>query len=334
MNIVVTTIFDPTLGINTIAERLGTSGGRLWLIGDCKGPFTCNLPNTEFWPIEKQRKLDFALAAGLPEKHYARKNLGYLLAIQAGAPFIVETDDDNIPEEEFWKPRHPEINAHLYRKKGWVNTYAHFSSMRIWPRGLPLDRIHSYQQSAAEPGAMVEAFIQQGLADENPDVDAIYRLVSDLPFRFENRIPLALGPGAWCPFNSQNTTFFKEAFPLLYLPSYCTFRMTDIWRSFVAQRCLWEMSSVVAFTSATVRQERNDHDLMLDFADEIPGYLKNADICAALQSLSLRSGRNASAVTENLTTCYAALVELEVFPEKETRLVENWCRDVLRLIQS
>ena len=91
---------------------------------------------------------------------------------------------------------------------------------------------------------------------------------------------------------------------------------------------------MVTFTSATVRQERNDHDLMRDFADEIPGYLKNVDICAALQSLSLRSGRSAYAVTENLTTCYAALVELEVFPEKEMRLVENWCRDVLGLIQS
>jgi hypothetical protein len=39
----------------------------------------------------------------LPSKHYARKNLGYLIAIKNGAEIIIETDDDNIPEKNFWK---------------------------------------------------------------------------------------------------------------------------------------------------------------------------------------------------------------------------------------
>src|SRR5438270_335676 len=73
--------------------------------------------------------------------------------------------------------------------------------------------------------------IQQGLADENPDVDAIYRLAFPLPLTFRTDRRIALGGSAWCPFNSQNTTWTREAFPLLYLPSYCSFRMTDIWRS-------------------------------------------------------------------------------------------------------
>ena len=334
MNIVVTTIFPPTLGTRTIAQKLEGNGGRLWLIGDTKGPFDCDLPNTEFWTIAEQRKLDFALAARLPEKHYARKNLGYLLAMQSGASFIVETDDDNIPESGFWETRTRQISAQLYPQSGWVNAYTHFTSKRIWPRGLPLNCIHNFEPTAAEPPTIVEGLIQQGLADENPDVDAIYRMVSDLPFRFEQKSPLALGRGAWCPFNSQNTTFFSEAFPLLYLPSYCTFRMTDIWRSFVAQRCLWEMTSFVVFTSATVRQERNEHDLMRDFSDEIPGYLNNTAIGGVLENLTLRSGRDARTVTENLTSCYRALVADGVFPETELGLVADWCTDVLAITQS
>ncbi|MBV5271274.1 MAG: DUF288 domain-containing protein, partial [Afipia sp.] len=74
----------------------------------------------------------------------------------------------------------------------------------------------------------------------NPDVDAIYRLTLPLPQSFREEQPVALGRNVWCPFNSQNTTWWKEAAPLLYLPSFCSFRMTDIWRSFVAQRIAWE----------------------------------------------------------------------------------------------
>ena len=48
--------------------------------------------------------------------------------------------------------------------------------------------------------------------------------------------------------------------------------MTDIWRSFVAQRILQENDWAVLFHAPTVSQERNEHDLMRDFADEVPGY--------------------------------------------------------------
>jgi hypothetical protein len=39
-----------------------------------------------------------------------------------------------------------------------------------------------------------------------------------------------------------------------------------------APHALWENGWHILFHGATVRQERNDHDLMRDFADEIPGY--------------------------------------------------------------
>ena len=132
--------------------------------------------------------------------------------------------------------------------------------------------------------------IQQGLVDGDPDVDAIYRLVLDLPFQFTAGPSVALGPGAWCPFNSQNTSWWPEAYPLMYLPAYCSFRMTDIWRSFVAQRIAWENGWSVLFHEATVRQRRNPHDLLRDFRDEVPGYLANREICAALQALELEPG--------------------------------------------
>ena len=95
--------------------------------------------------------------------------------------------------------------------------------------------------------------------------------------------------GAWCPFNSQNTTFFRKVFPLLYLPAHCSFRMTDIWRSFVAQRILHHLGHPVLFHEATVWQERNDHCLHRDFLDEVPGYQNNHAIREALIRLDFEA---------------------------------------------
>ena len=76
-----------------------------------------------------------------------------------------------------------------------------------------------------------------------------------------------LGPETWCPFNSQSTWWFPVAYPLMYLPSRVSFRMTDIWRGFVAQRCLWELGKGIVFHAAEVVQRRNPHALLRDFAD-------------------------------------------------------------------
>jgi hypothetical protein len=168
--------------------------------------------------------------------------------------------------------------------------------------------------------------IQQGLADENPDVDAIYRLVEELPQSFRNDRRVVLGEGSWCPFNSQNTTWWADAFPLLYLPAYCSFRMTDIWRSFVAQRICWEQGWGVLFHEPTVWQERNEHNLMRDFRDEVPGYLHNAAICEALAGLKLAPG--VERLGENLLVCYEKLVEMSLVGPEELPLLAAWLEDL------
>ena len=76
---------------------------------------------------------------------------------------------------------------------------------------------------------------------------------------------VALNKNSLCPFNSQNTIWFQEAFPLLYLPTYCTMRSTDIWRSIIAQTITNKFGWKILFSSATVFQKRNLHDLNNDF---------------------------------------------------------------------
>ncbi len=174
----------------------------------------------------------------------------------------------------------------------------------------------------------MRAPIQQGLADGSPDVDAVWRLVLDRPFEFERGPSVTLAPGSWCPFNSQCTWWWPDAYPLLYLPSYCSFRMTDIWRGLIAQRCVWELGVGVVFHAAEMVQERNEHDLMRDFRDEIPGYTRNQELVETLGDLDLDAGVDAVGV--NLSRCYAALIAGDFFPQRELGLVEAWLSDLER----
>jgi len=208
-----------------------------------------------------------------------------------------------------------------------VNVYRYFSDVNIWPRGFPLTEVQGdrakYEQLTVREA---DCPIQQGLADRNPDVDAVYRLLFPLPQSFRTDRRVVLGPGAWCPFNSQNTTWWADAFPLLYLPAHCSFRMTDIWRGFVAQRIAWTNGWSILFHEPTVRQDRNEHDLMRDFKDEIPGYLMNRNISDRLDKLELAVGRNQ--IRDNLRRCYAALIEMGAVGAGELALLDLWLEDL------
>lgn len=327
---VVTTIQPPTPAVRELQRRLALVGGRLVVAGDQKGPAAFDLPACDFLDLAAQRASGFALARALPTGHYARKNVGYLHAIRAGAMCIYETDDDNAPLAT-WAPRAETVAApRRVEGAGWVNVYRHFTDdPRIWPRGFPLARASAPAAPGGAPGPATRAPIQQGLVNGSPDVDAVWRLVQDRPFDFDARPSVWLGAGQWCPFNTQSTWWWPVAFPLLYVPSHCAFRMCDIWKSFVAQRCLWALGAGVAFHAPEVVQDRNPHDYLRDFEDEVSGYLRNERIAEILSALELPAG--AERVADNLRACYAALVEQGIFPPEELPLVVAWLDDLRRM---
>lgn len=313
--------------VSCLAELNST----LIVVGDQKGPASYELAGTEFLTLSAQLESEFELARKLPTGHYARKNIGYLLAIKRAASCIYETDDDNAPKK-CWRPRQETVSAYTALEARWVNVFSLYSDRRIWPRGFPLDEIDNSLRRApdlSEHAIKARAPIQQGLANGSPDVDAIWRLAMDESIEFAAGPSTHLPRGAWCPFNSQSTWWFPVAYPLMYLPSYCSFRMTDIWRSFIAQRCLWELDLGVVFHGPEVVQQRNEHDLMRDFEDEISGYLGNKRIVAVLEGLTL--SKSADAVGPNLLRCYERLVGAGFFEEKEVELVGCWLSDLEKI---
>ena len=327
---VLTTIQPPTDCVRGLVDTLTPLGARTIVIGDRKGPAAFDLPGTEFHAFAAQPQLPLALAKIVPAAHYARKNIGYLLAVQQGAECIYETDDDNAPLPGFAPRAERTSAAKVSPGRPWFNVYKLFTDELIWPRGFPLDKIAdaaTYRHDANTPPETVTAPIQQGLANGAPDVDAVWRLVLDHPVDFvAGRPSVWLPPGTYCPFNSQTTWWWPAAYPLLYLPSHCSFRMTDIWRSFVAQRCLWEMGHGLVFHAAEAVQLRNPHNLIRDFKDEVPGYLENDRIRTTLDGCRLTAGPAHGGA--NLRACYVALVDAGLIPTDELPLVDAWLADL------
>jgi hypothetical protein len=313
-----------------LAEGAVKHGVGFIIIGDQKSPSSFCINGTQYLSIEQQEQLGYKLAKTLPKNHYSRKNIGYLEAITKGAEVIVETDDDNIPYESFWIDRLREKSAIILSGAGWVNVYSYFTPKKIWPRGYPLELIKEHGQFNDKLGRVISP-IQQSLADGNPDVDAIYRFIGELPITFDVlESDIAITNGVMSPFNSQNTTWFKEAFPLLYLPSFCSFRMTDIYRSFIANRVSWEYDWPIIFTNSTVLQERNAHNILKDFEDEVHGYINYNKIYNVL--LDLKLSKKHADILKNMTVCYEGLIKAKLMDVDEIELLKSWGDDLKSIL--
>ncbi|MBI5530078.1 MAG: DUF288 domain-containing protein [Candidatus Doudnabacteria bacterium] len=310
--IIVTTINPATKGLLKFAQNKEYN---LVIVGDKKSPSSYNLL-AEYLNVEKQKDLFGDFSESLPYNHYSRKNLGYLFAINKGADIIAESDDDNIPYSSWGiVPKQEKFN--FISSPRFPNVYKEFTKEFVWPRGLPLDLILSKDKNKKVKKAG-EVLIWQGLADGSPDVDAIYRLVLGKNITFKKNAVLALNKQVVSAFNSQNTIWKKKAFPFLYLPHTVTFRYTDILRSFVAQFGIWQMNGHLGFLSPTVKQERNIHNLLRDFKDEVPMYNTFYEVVEILSNCVLKGEKN------DLLIMYQALFEKGVVKEQELLSVRLW----------
>jgi hypothetical protein len=191
--IVITTIFYPTPAIYKFLNL--TTHWNLIVIGDEKTPkdwlqhLAIKTFRLIFISFEEQNNLNFRILQYLPQGSYARKNLGYLIAIRCGAQIIFESDDDNLLETDdiyllpkIVQPKHVPWIAFHRQRSPFINIYGSFGHPKIWPRGFPVNEIrnvtedgwHSVRQNQDQN---TYAYIQQYLADLDPDVDAIVSAV-------------------------------------------------------------------------------------------------------------------------------------------------------------
>jgi hypothetical protein len=280
---VMTTIQPPTDCARRLDDTLKTVGARAVVVGDKKGPARFELPCADFYSLADQQRLPYRLAALLPTGHYVRKNLGYLAGRGGGAC----RDRRRQSAHRRLAAARVVTQAQPVTARPWMNVYRVFADANIWPRlpARPSQRLANVVPRFARPGA-VYAPIQQDWRT-GPDVVRCgdwCSIASSIP----PRPSLWLPPGTWCPFNSQTTWWWPEAYPLLYLPSHCSFRMTDIWR--VSSRAASGDGTRAGvprgeqFSSAT-------STICCATSATVPGYLHNGEIVRTLDRTPLRRGR-------------------------------------------
>ena len=267
------------------------------------------------------------LSRVIPWNDMSRKNIGYMYAVKHGAELIWDFDDDNInllPEDILDKMSHyrtpcVEFSFHVF------NPYPYFSvnETYTWPRGQPLEHIRN---PATVPKLCLSTDrrnigVIQSLANIEPDVDAIYRFTRNTPFNFGatplSQAPVVVPHNAFSPFNAQAALWTKEAFLFLALPMSVTYRVSDIWRSYIAQYFFHKQPLHLVFVPPYIDQYRNVHDNLKDFNDELDLYQKSDKLLTWLSK---------KVHTNNLLALYKEMYERGYLEEKDLHFIAAWIK--------
>jgi len=320
--IVITTIQYPTEAVKKLAQL---KDWHLVVVGDKKTPADWHLENCEYLSPQDQEKLNYKIIQYLPWNHYCRKNIGYLYAIEHGAKIIYDTDDDNYMNFDsiYYLPVNTQTACYK-TDATTVNPYEYFGHPTVWPRGFPLS--HITQQTSYEL-ITKQCFIpvQQGVVNNDPDVDAIFRLTHFVEINFDaTKKAVSLPKNVICPYNTQNTIIHYAAFWGLAVPISTAFRVCDIWRGYWVQRLLWDIGASLCFMPPTATQYRNEHNLIKDFEDEIDLYTKAENLVNTL----LAWHSNAPTLRERIQDLIAQLTNQQFFKEKEIVFMNAWLEDL------
>jgi hypothetical protein len=273
--IVTTTIFPPSEAVKKFAKL---EDWTLIVVGDKKTPHELynGLSNVHYLTPEYQETTYPELSALLGWNCIQRRNIGYVEAIRRGASIIATVDDDNIPYDGWGselllaKPLVCDMYSPLTKTLVW-DPLAATNHSNLWHRGFPLDCIQDKQKLTVEKQEIIPS-IQADFWNGDPDVDAIERLVFNPTCQFDEK-PFPFCGSVVSPFNSQNTFLTRDALKDFFLfPG--VGRMDDIWGSYYCQA----KGHKVVYNKATVYQERNAHNYLVDFSKEVNGYLENTKL--------------------------------------------------------
>lgn len=318
--LIITTINSPRKEIEEFSK---ISNIKTICIGDKKSPDKWGVKNVVYLSANDQNKIFPKFSKMQPWNCYGRKNIGYLYAIKNKFDIIIETDDDVYPYNNFPQKFSRKKRVDLLLGEKFINIYKLFGAKNAWPRGFPLNYINK-KASIQKKTVTVYAPVQNYVINQDSDFDAIYRLISSKPVKFNKHGGFALGKGCYCPLNSQCTLFYPEVYPLLYIPSFVNPRVEDILRGYIAQRIIWEIGGNLFFGSPiTYTANRNPHNFLKDFENELSLYLQTEKLINILDSISLTHDINKS-----LIKIYSVLAKEKFVTNEEVKLVNLWIKEV------
>ena len=274
--IVTTTINPPTEALQLFSKMPDWD---LVVVGDKKTPGNLySKINCIYLTPEEQEADYFELSKQIGWNTIERRNFGFLRALEMGGEIIASVDDDNVPLSNWGENLIVGTKATLtsYQANQVFDPISVTNYPHLWHRGFPIQRLQSRETVKSSETLFVD--IEASFWNGDPDIDAICRMEHAPNCNFDAKhFPFTSQQPS--PFNSQNTFFSRSA-----LKSYFMFpfvgRMDDIWASYYLQA----LGHRVAYTEASVRQDRNEHDLTIDFDREIIGYLNTESLIGELQS--------------------------------------------------
>ena len=80
-----------------------------------------------------------------------------------------------------------------------------------------------------------------------------------------------------------------------------------------------------------MRQDRNDHNLINDFKQEVPMYLLDNEINQILLKLKLPKGVNN--YLNKLNICYDELIKKKIVSKNEKVFLKAWTKDIENIIK-
>ena len=345
---VITTVIEPSEAVH---RQVRMKDWCLVVVGDRKSPQKYETGWTLHDAVvylnpEDQESMKNVFVSSLPWNHFGRKNVGYLYAIMHGAAVIWDFDDENMLK--FWiegaapagalsvsavlPGKHTNVIDVLEPQGHNWPTYNPYPSLGAptlpsWPRGFPLADINKSQSYNTTINAVTvhrqSIAVLQSLSDYQPDADVTYQKTMPLPFWFKRTSatkPLMIPTGVLTPYNAQATLHMKVGFFALLLPITVYGRVSDIWRSYFAQRLFWDVGLQVGFVARPLVVQDRKYNIL--------GELE------AMKNLNMKSRQlvdflgnwkgNGKTLVERMEELWVALYERQYIELHDVEIVQLW----------
>ena len=270
--IVTTTINSPTIATHKFIEIAKRDGWKFVVVGDTKTPHEeYEKLDCIYLDPDKQAEMYPELSEIIGWKTIQRRNIGFVYAYNHGAEVVATVDDDNIPYDNWGTDLYigKEVEVDYYTNKELLvfDPLSVTNQSNLWHRGFPIDLLPYKNLIEYKGKKKITPLIQADLWDGDPDIDAMCRLSFKPIVKFDTTAPFAAAEIS--PFNSQNTFIHRDALKHYAVWPYVG-RMDDIWGGYYTQDIIGPNKLI--YNRASVYQDRNVQDLIVNLEKEIIGY--------------------------------------------------------------
>lgn len=256
--------------------------------------------------IEEQERILARLGFApelVPYNSDNRRNVGFLMAAESGADFLISIDDDNycLSTEDYFAEHsivcsEPQRYDVVDSYNGWYNLCDLLDlepPSRVFPRGFPYSPRHEEAKIKIQ-SREATVRINAGLWLREPDLDGITWLAAPVHARAFKGKSVVLGDCTWSPVNTQNTALHRDVIPSYYFipmgsaPTGMRIdRYGDIFSGYFSQACARHLGHSIRAGTPVAEHRRNAHRYLRDATQEMAGICVLEDLLPWLAELRL-----------------------------------------------